>query len=91
MDKILHAERLLGKTKRTYAYEIDALPDGAAIARDGAAFAVRGGMLLRWTPAGYAESIPRPRGLAAAVLTPPSILAVLARGYRPLWHGSAGG
>ena len=65
------------------------LPDGAMIARDGEAFAVRGTHLLRWTPAGYAEALPRPRGSTVDVLTPPSTLAVLARGYAPLWHPSA--
>jgi hypothetical protein len=50
---------------------------------------VRGRRLLRWTPASYAESIPRRRGAEADVLTPPSILEVLKRGYTPLWHASA--
>ena len=90
MDKILHAERLAGKAKRSHQCDIDTLPDGTTIALDGAAFAVRGDRLLRWTPAGYAETTPRPRGIAVAVLTPPSILAVLQRGYRPQWHPSAG-
>jgi hypothetical protein len=60
------------------------------IARDGTAFAVRGERLLRWTPSGYAETASRPRAAAVDVLTPPSILAVLQRGYRPQWHASAG-
>ncbi len=90
MDTRLHAERLAGKAKRTYRRDIDMLPDGAMIARGGAAYAVRGDRLLRWTPSGYTEATPRPRASAVDVLTPPSILAVLARGYRPLWHGSAG-
>lgn len=90
MDKALHAERLAGKAKRTYARDIDMLPDGAVIVRDGAAFAVRGDQLLRWTPAGYMELTPRPHGIPVDVLTPPSIIIVLERGYRPLWHASAG-
>ena len=32
----------------------------------------------------------RPHGIDVDVLTPPSILAVLAQGYAPLWHPSAG-
>jgi hypothetical protein len=32
----------------------------------------------------------RPRGVTVDVLTPPSILAVLKRGYAPRWHKSAG-
>jgi hypothetical protein len=44
---------------------------------------------MRWTPAGYTEATARPRGVTVTVLTPPSILAVLQRGYRPQWHPSA--
>ena len=90
MDNILHAERLDGKAKRTHQRAIDTLPDGAMIAIDGAAFAVRGDILLRWSPAGYTDTTSRASGIAVAVLTPPSILAVLQRGYAPLWHASAG-
>jgi hypothetical protein len=89
MDQSLHHERLNGKQKRTHARALDALPDGAMIARDGEAFAVRGKHLLRWSPSGYTQSEPRPPGIDVDVLTPPAILAVLARGYAPLWHPSA--
>ena len=89
MDDILHAERLDGKAKRTHRRALDSLPDGAMIALDGAPYAVRGDRLLPWTPSGYGRARPRPRGIDTDVLTPPSILAVLARGYRPLWHESA--
>jgi hypothetical protein len=65
------------------------LPDGAFIAIDGAAFAIRGDTLLRWTPDGYRERIPRPCGSMVDVLTPPAILKVLALGYQPRWHPSA--
>jgi len=90
MDVALQAERLDGKVKRTHRRRIDTLPDGAMIALGGEAFAMRGKRLLRWTPSGYAKARPRPRGSDVDVLTPPSILAVLARGYRPLWHPSSG-
>jgi hypothetical protein len=90
MDRVLHAERLDGKAKRLHTRALDTLPNGAMIARDGGGFAVRGTHLLRWTPSGYADAHPRPRGIVVDVLTPPSILAVLARGYAPLWHQSAG-
>jgi hypothetical protein len=89
MDQCLHAERLDGRAKRIYAHALDPLPDGAVIVRDGEAFAVRGNHLLRWTPTGYAGAQGRPRGIDVDSLTPPSILAVLARGYQPLWHPSA--
>src|SRR5690242_14355586 len=84
MDRLLHAERLDGKTKRLHSRAIDDLPDGAMIAEGSDAFALRNGSLLRWSPQGYTESVPRPRGSDVRLLTPPSILAVLARGYATL-------
>ena len=90
MDSVLHAERLDGKAKRTYRRSLDSLPDGAMVALDGEVFAVRDKHLLPWTPSGYSASKPRPRKLEVDVLTPPSILSVLGRGYAPLWHPSAG-
>ena len=90
MDRVLHAERLDGKVKRTHRRNLDSLPDGAMIAFGGEVFAVRDKHLLPWTPSGYSASKPRPRNLEVDVLTPPSILSVLGRGYAPLWHPSAG-
>jgi hypothetical protein len=90
MDAVLHAERLVGVAKRAHARKLDTLPDGAMIAIADLAYAVRGKRLLHWTPTGYRGSIPRRRGAEADVLTPPSILDVLKRGYAPLWHKSAG-
>ena len=89
MDAVLHAERLADKVKRMHRRAIDTLPDGAMIAIDGDAFAVRDRRLLRWTPSGYSESKPRLRSSPVDLLTPPSILAVLSRGYAPFWHPSA--
>jgi hypothetical protein len=51
---------------------------------------VRGGALLRWSPSGYTIRKRRPRRGTVDVLTPPAIVAVLAAGYRPDWHPSAG-
>ena len=90
MDDVLHRQRLDGRGKRRHALAIDDLPDGAFIAREEGAFAVRGGSLLQWTSAGYDTRMRRPRGRMVDVLTPPAILAVLAAGYRPHWHPSAG-
>ena len=90
MDDVLHAERLDGREKRMHRAAVDALPDGAMIAVDGEIFALRGDRMLRWTPLGYDAARPRPRGMDIDVLTPRSIVAVLARGYAPLWHPSAG-
>jgi hypothetical protein len=89
MDKILHAERLDGKAKRTHRAKLDTLPDGAMIVLGEHAFAVRGSRLLRWTSLGYSQSQSRPQGITVDVLTPPSIVTVLRRGYAPLWHPGA--
>jgi hypothetical protein len=90
MDQVLHRERLQGRGKRRHRRSIDGLPDGAFVAMEGAAFAVRGDALLRWTPDGYHGRMPRPRGSTVDVLTPPVILTVLTVGYQPHWHPSAG-
>ena len=89
MDAVLHNERLDGRSKRMHRRKLGDLSDGAMIALDGDAFAVRGAHLLRWTPRGYAEKQSRPRAIGVDVLTPPSILDVLGKGYAPRWHASA--
>ncbi len=89
MDEVLHSERLHGRGKRLHRRNLDELPDGAFIALEQRAFAVRGSELLRWMPDGYDAGEPRPRGIAVDVLTPPAILAVLSAGYQPRWHPSA--
>jgi hypothetical protein len=89
MDTVLHAERLDGRAKRRHRRAIEALPDGAMMAFDDGAYAVRGQYLLRWSPSGYDKRRTKPHGLQVDVLTPPAILSVLAKGYAPLWHPSA--
>lgn len=88
MDKVLQAERLDGKSKRTCRRKIDTLPDGAMIVLKGEPYAVRGKQILHWTPSGYSEKKRRPRGIDVDVLTPPSMLRVLKAGYLPIWHSS---
>ena len=73
----------------TGARSMSCPPDGAFVALEDAAFAVRGDALLHWTPEGYDARNPRPRRMAVDVLTPPAMLAVLSAGYRPRWHSSA--
>jgi hypothetical protein len=90
MDRVLHAERLDGRTKRLHRRAIGDLPDGTVIAiPDGTAAAVFVTCLLPWTASGYGAPRARPRGVAVDVLTPPSIVATLAAGYQPSWHSSA--
>jgi hypothetical protein len=93
VDRVLHRERVTLRPCLPAASVPATLPDGTFVVLkddDEAAFAVRGPTLWRWTPAGYAD--PRPRSAAAvvAILTPPAIVAVLAAGYAPHWHASAG-
>src|ERR1044071_8606249 len=88
MDTILQNERLNGHSKRTHDMRIDDLPDGAVIALNDSACALRGSHLLRWSASGYAGTVARPLGVVS-VLTPPSIVAVLSAGYRPQWYPSA--
>jgi hypothetical protein len=89
MDVVLHRERLDGRGKRLCERAFDQLPDGAMIAMEGRACAVSGGALLPWRFEGYGPARKRPRVGVAQVLTPPSILRVLAAGYRPRWAGAA--
>jgi hypothetical protein len=89
MDFVIHSERTEGRTKLRHRMAIDTLPDGAMISLDDAAYAVRDGELLRWTPSGYRSGVARPRGTQAELLTPPSIVKVLKAGFQPRWHKSA--
>jgi hypothetical protein len=91
MDVVLHRERLVGRNKRRHVFVLDDVPDGAMIVHTGRAYAVRGERLLPWSFEGYGASVPRPAGMMVEVLTPPSILKVLANGYAPMWHPSAEG
>jgi len=73
----------MGVSKRRHGRAIEDLPDGAFVALQDGAYAVRGGFLLHWTPEGYDARKRRPSGLTVDVLTPPAVLSVLAAGYRP--------
>jgi hypothetical protein len=85
MDEKLHRERVENRRKRLWRSQLGGLPDGAMIARGGRAFAVRGDSLLPWTFAGYGAPAPLEPDAVADVLTPPSTVAALKNGYRPLW------
>jgi hypothetical protein len=89
IDAVLHAERLDRRAKRLWRARVGSLPDGAMVAKGGRAFALRGGKALSWSLAGYGAPEPFAPGEEADVLTPPSTVAALAAGYRPLWTGSA--
>ena len=92
IDARLHAERLDGKRRRLHRLPYRELPDGAVVLLAGTPYLVLGAQLLEWTPGGYATRRPRPAHGEATVVTPPSLLAVLAAGWEPdvpLLHPSA--
>jgi hypothetical protein len=86
IDAGLHAERLEAgtSTQRRHDAALDDLPDGALVLREGEPWLVAGAVLRRWTPAGYAEAARRETGASARLVTPPSLVAVLRRGWEPL-------
>jgi hypothetical protein len=92
MDRILHRERLgPARDKRTYQARTGSLPDGVMIRAGDTAGLLLGGQLWPWSFQGYGA--PAADGLpdVAGVLTPPSTVAVIAAGYRPLLHPSVAG
>ena len=54
------------------------------------AYALRDGMALPWSFAGYGPPDRFAAGLEVDALTPPSTVATLAAGYRPRWPDSDG-
>lgn len=86
IDAQLHEERVDPETRAQLRHRaaLEDLPDGTFVLRDREPCLVRGGELLRWTPAGYVARIERPARGEAVVLTPPSLVAVLRAGWQPL-------
>ncbi|TIN24199.1 hypothetical protein [Mesorhizobium sp.] len=103
VDKRLHRERPAsgGQAPVVSVEELAGLPDGAMVADDGNAYAMRGGKALRWSFAGYGDRVGGdpvdgdPVGFGGfadrpiRLLTPATTVAVLRQGYLPVWHPSA--
>jgi hypothetical protein len=89
-DILLHGQRISRKERPRLMENQLRLPDGVVFEEGGQAYAVRGRYLLLWSPGGYAERKERESARQVSVLTPAAIIAVLAGGYRPAWHPSAG-
>jgi hypothetical protein len=85
MDEALHRERVENRRKRLWRARLGELPDAAMIARDRRPYAVRSGALSPWSFAGYGAPEPLEPEAVVDVLTPPSTVAALKGGYRPLW------
>jgi hypothetical protein len=92
MDIRLHAERVQSRTRRkvTRAAVAGDLPDGAMISRTGTLGLWCGGSMLPWSIEGYGAPVPVDAACEVTLLTPPSIVAALRAGYRPMVHPSAG-
>ena len=93
VDKRLHKERLAsgGQPPVVTTPELGGLPDGTMIAHGDAAYALRAGQALEWSFAGYASPITFDRlaDLPLRMLTPATTIAVLRRGFQPVWHPTA--
>ena len=92
MNAWLHAERVNGRTRRQLTREVvlGDLPDGAMVSYAGGPALRTGGALLPWSFGGYGPPLRPASGTRVDLLTPPSIVDVLAAGYLPLVHPSAG-
>ena len=66
------------------------LPDGVMVRHDGACGLLAADRFLPWTHRGYLDPVALRPTTQVELLTPPSIVAAIAAGYRPLLHPSAG-
>ncbi len=92
IDRQLHAERCQpGGGKVTFELPFAELPDGAFCALGADAVLVWDGRPWRWSFEGYAPCPQRPGAdERVAVLTPRSVVPMLAQGLRPQVHPSVG-
>lgn len=90
MDDVLHPERVnRGGAKVTFRANLAGLPSGAVIRLDATPCLLLGASLFGWSPSGYTHAVSRPATAEVDVLTPRSMVRVLAAGYCPQIHPSA--
>ena len=90
VDSQLHQERIgEDRGKRTYTSPLATLPSGVMVASADGPHLYWGSKLLAWTPSGYGAPAVVKANMYVIVLTPPSLVAILAAGYVPLLHPSA--
>lgn len=88
MDVRLHAERRRSGGLPLAVDSVDGLPDGTMVEAGTAVFAVRNKSLIRWSFDGWSADHPG-AGAPLRLVTPPTSIAALAAGFRPVWHPSA--
>ncbi|MBO0807857.1 MAG: hypothetical protein J2P32_06080, partial [Actinobacteria bacterium] len=90
LDLVLHRERVDRLRRQvTHSAPADQLPDGVMIRVGDGPGLLLGGRTHRWTARGYAAAATARLPGTVEVLTPPSIVAAIAAGYRPLVHPTA--
>jgi hypothetical protein len=91
MDAVLHRERVEPYTRRQVTHRETAgdLPDGVMVRHDDRPALLVDGHVLPWSFDGYGQPVPVRRRAQVEVLTPPSNVAAMRAGYRPLAHPSA--
>ncbi|MEO1140291.1 MAG: hypothetical protein AAFW87_12635 [Pseudomonadota bacterium] len=89
MDRLMQRHRVT-RTRAHIRHDAPAqdLPDGTFVLHNDALHLIWGAQLLRYSPAGYTDTSPRPTG-AVTVLTPACTVTTLAKGYTPTPHASA--
>ncbi len=89
VDKRLHKERLAsgGPAIRLSPETLASLPDGTMISSGNKPYALRDGAALPWSFGGYQRpvSLDAPELAEPILITPPTSVAVLRAGYRPVW------
>ena len=63
--------------------------EGVMVEIKSEAYALKGNHLLQWSFGGYTSAMPIAKDKIDKILTPPSIIAILQKGYQPRWHESA--
>jgi len=96
LNQRLHAERhrsgrglVRAHDRILWAAPYAELPDGAVVVVEGSCRLVVADRLVRYTFEGWGDAMPRPHRGEATILTPPTSVAALVHGYRPVLHSTA--
>jgi hypothetical protein len=91
MDARLHAERvaLRPRRQRTWSATVRDLPYGTMVRHADTVGLLLAGVFRPWSLTGYGMPVPVPSRATLEVLTPPSSVAALAHGFRPVLHPSS--